>query len=75
MLGAEVDPIGIWGGDCPARDGQKRIDTRDATYARGKVGLWTKADSVTAFAALTVSEPWSERGAAASCASPNDNYL
>ena len=38
-------------------DGQKLIDARDATYAKGKVGLWTKADSVTAFADLTVSQP------------------
>jgi hypothetical protein len=30
-------------------DGQELIRTRDATYAEGKVGLWTKADSVTAF--------------------------
>ena len=38
-------------------DGQKLIDARDAIYAKGKVGLWTKADSVTAFADLTVSQP------------------
>jgi len=38
-------------------DGQKLIDARDATYSKGKVGLWTKADSVTAFADLTVSQP------------------
>jgi len=38
-------------------DGQKLIDVHDATYAQGKVGLWTKADSVTAFDDLTVSKP------------------
>ena len=38
-------------------NGQKLIDTRDATYGKGKVGLWTKADSVTAFADLTVAKP------------------
>jgi hypothetical protein len=38
-------------------DGQKLIDVRDATYIQGKVGLWTKADSVTVFADLTVSQP------------------
>jgi hypothetical protein len=25
------------------------LDASDATFARGKIGLWTKADSVTAF--------------------------
>jgi len=38
-------------------DGQKLIDTHDATYGIGKVGLWTKADSVTAFDDLTVVKP------------------
>jgi hypothetical protein len=38
-------------------DGQKVIDVHDATYAQGKVGLWTKADSVTAFDDLTVVKP------------------
>ena len=38
-------------------DGQKLIDVHDATYAQGKVGLWTKADSVTAFDDLTVAIP------------------
>jgi hypothetical protein len=38
-------------------DGQKVIDVHDATYAQGKVGLWTKADSVTAFDDLTVAKP------------------
>ncbi len=38
-------------------DGQKLIDVHDATYAQGKVGLWTKADSVTAFDDLTVANP------------------
>ena len=38
-------------------DGQKLIDVHDATYAQGKVGLWTKADSITAFDDLTVAKP------------------
>ncbi len=38
-------------------DGQKLIDVHDATYAQGKVGLWTKADSATAFDDLTVANP------------------
>jgi hypothetical protein len=38
-------------------DGQKLIDVQDATYTKGKVGLWTKADSVTAFDDLTVVKP------------------
>jgi hypothetical protein len=38
-------------------DGQKVIDVQDATYTTGKVGLWTKADSVTAFDDLTVAKP------------------
>jgi len=38
-------------------NGQKLIDTYDAAYSKGKVGLWTKADSVTAFDDLTVAKP------------------
>ena len=38
-------------------DGQKLIEVQDATYTKGKVGLWTKADSVTAFDDLTVAKP------------------
>jgi hypothetical protein len=30
-------------------DGVQVISATDATFARGKIGLWTKADSVTAF--------------------------
>lgn len=30
-------------------DDAELIRTRDATYAKGKVGLWTKADSITSF--------------------------
>jgi hypothetical protein len=30
-------------------DGLPLIDATDATFARGKIGIWTKADSVTAF--------------------------
>jgi hypothetical protein len=33
---------------------QSLIDRRDNRYASGRVGLWTKADSVTAFDELTV---------------------
>lgn len=36
-------------------DGKKLIDAHDKTYTTGKIGLWTKADSVTAFDDLTVS--------------------
>ena len=36
-------------------EGKPIVDTRDATFAdAGKVGMWTKADSVTHFDALTV---------------------
>ncbi len=38
-------------------NGQKLIDTHDAAYVKGKVGLWTKADSITAFDDLTVVNP------------------
>ena len=37
-------------------DGKQLIDTHDKTYATGKIGLWTKADSVIAFDDLTVSQ-------------------
>ena len=30
-------------------DGRMVIQASDTTFAKGKVGLWTKADSVTAF--------------------------
>ncbi|HEY3132842.1 MAG TPA: family 16 glycoside hydrolase [Acidobacteriota bacterium] len=36
-------------------DGKQLIDARDSTYSSGKIGLWTKADSVIAFDDLTVS--------------------
>jgi Domain of Unknown Function (DUF1080) len=35
-------------------DGKQLIDAHDKTYATGKIGLWTKADSVIAFDDLTV---------------------
>lgn len=38
-------------------DGKPLIDSHDKTYASGRVGLWTKADSVTAFDDLKVSVP------------------
>lgn len=38
-------------------DGKQLIDARDSTYTTGKIGLWTKADSVIAFDDLTVSNP------------------
>lgn len=37
-------------------DGKQLIDSHDKTYATGKVGLWTKADSVIAFDDLTVAQ-------------------
>jgi len=36
-------------------DGKQLIDAHDKTYTTGKIGLWTKADSVIAFGDLTVS--------------------
>ncbi|MGH7410882.1 MAG: family 16 glycoside hydrolase [Candidatus Methylomirabilis sp.] len=30
-------------------DGERRLEIRDETFARGKIGLWTKADAVTHF--------------------------
>jgi hypothetical protein len=30
-------------------DGQRLLDHRDARFRAGQVGLWTKADSITAF--------------------------
>jgi hypothetical protein len=38
-------------------DGKPLIDAHDKTWERGKIGLWTKADSVIAFDDLTVAEP------------------
>jgi Domain of Unknown Function (DUF1080) len=35
-------------------DGKQLIDAHDKTYTTGKIGLWTKADSVIAFDDLTV---------------------
>jgi hypothetical protein len=35
-------------------DGKLLIDHRDARFKSGRVGLWTKADSITAFTDLTV---------------------
>lgn len=37
-------------------DGKQLIDSHDKTYTTGKVGLWTKADSVIAFDDLTVAQ-------------------
>jgi hypothetical protein len=37
-------------------DGKPLIDAHDKTYTTGKIGLWTKADSVIAFDDLTVSQ-------------------
>ncbi len=36
-------------------DGAQVVAFKDTTFARGKIGLWTKADSVTAFDALEAS--------------------
>lgn len=39
-------------------DGQQEIDVKDSTFREpGKIGLWTKADAVTSFDNLSVSEP------------------
>ncbi len=35
-------------------DGELVVETTDATYKAGRVGLWTKADSVTCFDDLSV---------------------
>ncbi len=35
-------------------DGKKYLEIRDKTFTHGKIGLWTKADSVTYFDDLTV---------------------
>jgi hypothetical protein len=35
-------------------DGARHLDHRDSRFASGRVGLWTKADSITAFDDLTV---------------------
>ena len=35
-------------------DGKPHLDHRDARFKSGRVGLWTKADSVTAFDDLTI---------------------
>ncbi len=35
-------------------DGARLLEHRDARFKSGRVGLWTKADSVTAFDDLTI---------------------
>src|SRR5919204_4968143 len=35
-------------------DGRRYLDHRDARFTSGRVGLWTKADSITAFDDLTI---------------------
>jgi len=45
---AQGDRIQGWLND------QALLDHRDSHFAAGRVGLWTKADSITAFQALTV---------------------
>ena len=35
-------------------DGKLYLDHRDARFKAGRVGLWTKADSITAFDDLTI---------------------
>ena len=35
-------------------DGTRHLDHRDARFTSGRVGLWTKADSITAFDDLTI---------------------
>ena len=48
-LVAKGDHITCW------FDGKQVIDTHDKTYTTGRIGLWTKADSGTAFDDLVVS--------------------
>ena len=38
----------------PATDGKLLLDHRDTRLRAGRVGLWTKADSVTAFDDLSI---------------------
>lgn len=38
-------------------DGKALIDAHDWTYRKGKIGLWTEADSVIAFDDLKVATP------------------
>jgi hypothetical protein len=47
-ISAEQDRIKGW------LNGQLLIDQRDRRFSSGRVGLWTKADSVTAFDELTI---------------------
>ena len=47
-IAAEGDRLRGW------LDDQPLIDHRDSRYAAGRVGLWTKADSITAFDSLVV---------------------
>lgn len=47
-ISAEADHIRGW------LNNQQLIDHRDGRFAAGRVGLWTKADSVTAFDELVV---------------------
>jgi len=47
-ISAEGDHIRGWLND------QQLIDRRDQRYKSGRIGLWTKADSITAFDELTV---------------------
>jgi len=35
-------------------DGKLYLDHHDARFKSGRVGLWTKADSITAFDGLTI---------------------
>lgn len=48
-IGAEGDRLRGWPND------QQLIDHRDNRFASGRIGLWTKADSVTAFDELAIS--------------------
>ncbi|MBI3780827.1 MAG: hypothetical protein HY278_07210 [candidate division NC10 bacterium] len=41
-------------------DGQLLINHRDSRFRSGQVGLWTKADSITAFDELTVRGVWTK---------------
>jgi hypothetical protein len=47
-IAATADRIQGW------LNGQLLIDQRDSRFASGRIGLWTKADSIAAFDDLTV---------------------
>jgi hypothetical protein len=48
QISASADRIQGWLND------RVLIDQRDSRFAVGRIGLWTKADSITAFDSITV---------------------